>query len=261
MASKSSNTQPSTPLPAEPENRSNVQDLPEYWNYPNYYRGSEQPITPVIHYPRRGGVHLSWPHYLGLCFAIFCMGFVLTLWTAVALHRTEPSFQLATNYVPQSAQGQADHHETPPLWEFKPNFVIEKAHTDFFTATVTDVETVTIMIDPNESTSSFVPSTTLMVSVESLSSSPTVDSKSPLTSSDTNSGSMTSSSSSSPSSQTPSSSFRTSISTSSSSLTLTSTTAPADSTVTASVTKWSMTTMQPSVRPIKPSTRHFGMPS
>lgn len=133
---------------AENTPQSNVQDLPEYWSYPTVHHAPGV-IAPHREYgfcSRKGGLHVSWLHYCTLCAIIASMGFVLTVWTAVALHRSEPAFALSDyGFRSQSLRLLGPEGFHPPVTaDTKRSSVIERARARTMTSTVFVYETITL---------------------------------------------------------------------------------------------------------------------
>jgi len=219
-------TTTSSPQPAAAG--SIVQDIPDYWNcQPEIYRRPDpQPI--MNHWARRGGIHVSWLHYCILILVIFSMGFVLTIWTAVALHRTDSMVGFVNNY-PQPAVPPFIPQIQPndPIWpavNFKPNYVIEKARTVYFTTTVEVFETIPMdeaATSKSTSVGPTAPTPTSLSSTESIS----IIQFTSVAATDTSSTSMP-------------------------------IVSPTMTTIV--TTKTSFSTQVPSTKPIRPTTRYFG---
>jgi hypothetical protein len=139
-----SSSSPMAPNPTPPS-VSIVHDMPDYWDcQPESYRGSE-PRPIMSHCIHRGGIHVSWLHYCTLWLVLSSMSFVLTLWTAVALHRMEPMLGAVNNCAQPLLSPQLDTGDSiRPAFDFKPDIVIEKAYTQYITTTVEVFETMTL---------------------------------------------------------------------------------------------------------------------
>jgi len=75
-----------------PPGNANFEDIPDYWNAPglspNVEHSANSPIS-LKYYQGKGGMHISWLHYLSLCAIIFILTIIIAIWTTVALHRAD----------------------------------------------------------------------------------------------------------------------------------------------------------------------------
>lgn len=102
---------PQRPAPstASPTAETIVPDIPNCWDCSSQqYRDNEreicytEPNITLDSCSQRGGIHVSWLHYCTLGLLICGMGMVLTLWTAIALNRSNPmTFSYATPWTLQ----------------------------------------------------------------------------------------------------------------------------------------------------------------
>lgn len=93
----------------------------EYCTYPETYCAREQSS---LHAWKERGVRLSSLHYICLVLAIFSMGAVLTLWTAVALHGSQVKYEVFRSSTSPSYEDprMAGYMRIPPI-HLSPNFI------------------------------------------------------------------------------------------------------------------------------------------
>ena len=198
---------------------------------PNYecYRTEPQLQIPD-HCKHKGGVHLSWIQYCSLCLVILSMGFVITVWVAVALTQSTSIVALADGYLSSMLRSLPQVDVSKPVQpNFMPTTVIETVHT--MTVTTTFItEDITMADDTG---------TTILRSSDG--------------------SAMHSSNSSAALATSSTTSFVSVFTTSHSSSTSSSTSNPPTPAIS---TKWVLTTMTTSSShlPIRPTTKHFVLP-
>jgi hypothetical protein len=122
-------------------------NMPDYWDLPNNQGHME--THPIVYYGcrRNGGIHLSWLHYITLYVIIFFLSVVITIWTAIAMHRADTILSFQSSNQPHC--NAETLQPAPNSINFSPYIVVGGVKdNEELAKTVTTVTTTMITFSP-----------------------------------------------------------------------------------------------------------------
>jgi hypothetical protein len=109
-------------------------NMPDYWDAPAMQPHEEVPTVLPVSCRRSGGIHLSWLHYMALCAIIFFLSVLVTIYTAIALHRADSALSFAglQSFGPHRCYTES----MPNTINFNPHIIVGGAQRNEETATI-----------------------------------------------------------------------------------------------------------------------------